>query len=211
MLDVTVTPGGLLGSGSYGHVFRVRRTNDPDQELVLKLVMGEKHTDQLKGEYETMERAAAKCPLHVMGVEGFQKVPHHVGVDSKIGGAMLLSQVATPIKQHSIQSCKKILESLFELHQNGFTHGDPLVQNMLELKDGSFRWIDFEPNNPNPAMFQRDLEDLITSMLNTDAVPQELEEKILLYSKTDMKGAEQEVCREEISTMLSATLTRMFF
>jgi hypothetical protein len=33
MSGVNAVEGSLLGSGGYGHVFRVHRANDPDKEL----------------------------------------------------------------------------------------------------------------------------------------------------------------------------------
>jgi hypothetical protein len=157
-----------------------------------------------------MKEAAAKCPLRVMGVETFQNVSIELGADSKVvGGAILLSQVGKPIDCEcgSIIMFMEILESLFELHRNGVTHGDAHLPNIVEMPDGSFRWIDLQQSDQSPAMIQRDFEDLTKSMLNTDALPWDLDKHIRMYSTTGMDDPKQEVCREAIKTTVEAALS----
>jgi hypothetical protein len=40
-------------------------------------------------------------------------------------------------------SSDSILQSLFAMHQRGVIHGNPLWDNVVEVDDGSFRWINF--------------------------------------------------------------------
>jgi hypothetical protein len=80
------------------------------------------------------------------------------------------------------------------------------LENLIELVDGSFRWIDFQQSDLSPAMVQRDLEELTKSMLNDPVLPAELNEQIRVYSCTDMGDPHQEVCHEAIKKALTDTI-----
>jgi hypothetical protein len=145
MLAVNVVEGGYLGCGAFGRVFRVHRTNDPNKELALKIVIGTENADNLLDEYKILKHAAANCSLHVMGVEAFKYVNFNLGKDTKLGGALLLPHSGKRVKRRSPSKVyKEILHSLFQVHRSGLAHGDPHMNNVVEIDDGSFRWIDFK-------------------------------------------------------------------
>jgi hypothetical protein len=77
------------------------------------------------------------------------------------------------------------------------------LENLIELQDGSFRWIDFQQSDLSPAMVQRDLEELTKSMLNDPVLPVGLNEKIRVYSCTDMGDPHLDVCRAAITKALT--------
>jgi hypothetical protein len=142
--------------------------------------------------------ASSTGPLHVIGVEAFEYVSYSVEGTTNSGGAILFSQVGKPIVTWSFKTYTTILQSLFELHRNGIVHGNPHVYNIMEVADGSFRWIDFQQDDFCPKMVYMDLFRLFLSILDSSWVPCKLLDKVVLYANTGMDDPDQEVNRKAI-------------
>jgi hypothetical protein len=232
-MEVNVLKGGYLRGSEYSRTFRVHRANDPDKELALKMIMGA-DTWMLRTEHERMQEAAAECSSLVMGVEAFEEVSFSVGDEARKGGALLLSQVGKRIERSSsIEVYTNVLQSLYAMHQRGVIHGNPLWDNIVEVDDGSFRWINFglctrvgvdheELAETIPefeslsnkmkikiAISQHELKTLTASMLQRrNSPPPELEKKIATYTGTD--DAHQEECRNAIiASLVEHVMKRM--
>jgi hypothetical protein len=225
-MEVNVMEGGYLRGREDSRTFRVHRANDTSKELALKIAMGQCYIHYMGSEYERMANAAAECSLLVMGVEAFESVSFRVGDEVRVGAALLLSQAGKRVKRSSsIEVYTTILQSLFALHQRDVIHGNPVWDNVVEVDDGSFRWVNFglctrvhvhhhELAETIPefkslsndmqnkiAISQHEVTELTASMLQHkyDAPP-ELKKKIATYTGTD--DPHQEDCRNAIIASL---------
>jgi hypothetical protein len=225
-MEVNVLEGGYLRGTEYCRTFRVHRANDTDKELALKMIMGA-YTWLLRREYERMQEAVAEYSSLVMGVEAFEEVSFSVGDEARKGGALLLSQVGKRIERSSsIEVYTNVLQSLFAMHQRGVIHGNPLWDNVVEVDDGSFRWINFglcplvvgdrqelaktipefeslsNAMKKKIAISQHELKALTASMLQRKySPPPVLEKKIATYTGTD-DPRQEECCNAIIASLV---------
>jgi len=121
-----------LGSGAYGHVFRV---GDAAAPRALKAVLSSR--DQLfvlDAEFETLLSASKRGAPVVAPVEGSLRV-----LDS--GGGYLMESVGEEFDASSRARCDAAFLALAGLHRCGVAHGDPRTSNLL-LVGGAPRWVD---------------------------------------------------------------------
>jgi hypothetical protein len=121
-----------LGSGAYGHVFRV---GDAAAPRALKAVLSSQ--DQLfvlDAEFETLLSASKRGAPVVAPVEGSLRV-----LDS--GGGYLMESVEEEFDASSRARCDAAFLALAGLHRCGVAHGDPRTSNLL-LVGGAPRWVD---------------------------------------------------------------------
>lgn len=124
-----------LGSGANGRVFRL------EGGKVIKVVVGKK-SEQVHHEFNAMVRClqdakTKECVFPIVEnsyrrgkIEGFDFAGYMLEcVGVKIG--LLTSEIKCALARN-----------LFELHSNGYIHGDPRIQNALLLQD-KVKWIDF--------------------------------------------------------------------
>ncbi|KAL3906165.1 MAG: hypothetical protein SGILL_009382 [Bacillariaceae sp.] len=138
---IAVKPGrpSYLGSGGYGHAFRVHK-NDEDKEKALKVAIG--YRDLIAAEFEIL-RSIDAASLPVVKVESIFK-DHN---ESSTG--YLMSQVGRPVEQlertnrrTTTKTVEDLFNSLRQLHNAGYAHGDPRLENAIRYEN-CLLWIDF--------------------------------------------------------------------
>ncbi|KAJ3288486.1 hypothetical protein HDU79_004798 [Rhizoclosmatium sp. JEL0117] len=131
----------FLGSGAVGRVFKVYRTGTNGRRIyfALKVVLQTRHHG-----------------LSLLNMEcGLLKQAHHTNVVVSVAGdfkrfegsgaALLISPVGKPIcrSELSLELLEKIGLVLYAIHEKGFQHGDPRLENLIVRNDdGGLLWID---------------------------------------------------------------------
>ena len=134
----------LLGCGTFGRVFRVKKKLGSDKHMALKLVL-QGDAALLSMEVSTMLEAAQKCdsvmPIateHMVALSGGASEPDNCVIDD-LGGAMLLSYIGNAVEGVRYAD---VIRALAELHDKSIHHGDPRLANVTEY-GGKLYWIDF--------------------------------------------------------------------
>jgi hypothetical protein len=120
--DLKLEPGSFLGYGASGRVFRF--TNHQGVPHAVKIVIGSQNEiGNLQDEYNLLTTAHAKCPEHVIGVEGTVVVLPQ-------GAALVLSQVGLKLQRKDYE---RIICSLQKLHAKGIIHGATMTHGASTL------------------------------------------------------------------------------
>ena len=162
----SVYPTPFLGAGAYGTVFRVC---DSDGEYALKVTLGEANVALLKSEFEMLEKVHKWLPRRVV-----RPIFCESWFEGQVAaGAMLIAPVLSPCNIAFFEKkgllCKAF-DALFELHLEGFVHGDARIANILfNPEDRSFVWCDFMEAESAIKSFsyQKDVSSFVRSFLST--------------------------------------------
>jgi len=126
-VDLVFDQSAYLGSGAYGHVFRVK--NNANQKLALKVV----RSDEISSgtEYFTLQKALKDCAPVVKVLD-----------ITTSGYAYTMTPVGKSLPK-TVETCRQLFATLSELHKCGWYHGDARYPNAIETTERKILWIDF--------------------------------------------------------------------
>ncbi len=161
-----------LGRGRFGCVFKVSLSSHAAKQFALKVVSTEAGNPTTIQEYEKIVAVSSIHPTIVACV-----VPN-----SLVQTQDFVYYILDDLGKHGVNieiPARKAFMKLVELHQNGVVHGDPRIANVIQLSDGSLRWIDLRL--PVGTIGQ-DVKILIESVFNkTIAENEQVQERVLHY------------------------------
>ena len=175
----SVCPTSFLGAGAFGVVFRVC---DSEGQYALKLSSGKENVVLLKSEFEMMEIVHTRLPHLVVRPIFFDS-----WFEGEVAaGAILIAPVLSPCRTSLFKTnglLSKAFDALFELHLEGFVHGDARIANILfNPEDRSFVWCDLAHSDTatKSITYQRDVASFAYSFLLT--LPAEVQTMISKYN-----------------------------
>jgi hypothetical protein len=130
----------FLGSGTFGRVFRVKKTDAPDAPdapvFALKVVLSA-NIYGLAREYEVIKKiqeSSEDAPV-VTVLDCLVDLPD-------IGAGYLMTPVGRSVSLDKRLNVKTSFVALSSLHKLGFVHGDPRLSNLIH-HGKKLIWIDF--------------------------------------------------------------------
>ncbi|ORY29915.1 hypothetical protein BCR33DRAFT_724537 [Rhizoclosmatium globosum] len=170
----------FLGAGAVGRVFKVYRTGTNGRRIyfALKVVLQTKHLG-----------------LSLLNTEcGLLKQAHDTNVVVSVAGdfkrfegsgaALLISPVGKPIcrSELSLELLEKIGLVMYALHEKGFQHGDPRLENLIVTSDdGELMWIDLMESLWGEYGWREDATMLSNSLLNKVELSDSIKKLIAIY------------------------------
>jgi hypothetical protein len=119
-----------LGSGAFGHVFRVERDG---HEFALKIVLGS--VDAQRDVFQEYARIQEAERHHVPVIAA-------VGdslVSCDLGACYMMVEVASRAPATTLSDLKRAISCLSALHSTGLYHGDARFPNLLQKSNGTLR------------------------------------------------------------------------
>ena len=152
----------LLGQGAVGCVFRVYH-QELNCDCALKIVLNVKIAE----EFQIMQAVYLKCPNLVIELI---KNPITISLtDHSYCSGYLMKTIGKPI-HNQIKLHQSVLQLLVDLHSNRFTHGDPRIENIVNISNKTsnmtkddLRWIDL-CETKGPFSISIDLKILLASL-----------------------------------------------
>jgi tRNA A-37 threonylcarbamoyl transferase component Bud32 len=127
----------FLGSGTFGRVFRVKKTDAPDAPVFALKVVLSANIDGLTREYEVIKKIqeSSKDAPVVTVLDPLVDLPD-------IGAGYLMTPVGRSVSLDKRLNVETSFVALSSLHQLGFVHGDPRLSNLIH-HGNKLIWIDF--------------------------------------------------------------------
>lgn len=147
--------------GGTGRVFKVHDKSDQSKEYALKVALGPQVIELIK------ERRFYRDIPHSHSVKFILPVNNRFVSNSH--GGILFESVGETVSISSNSNRANVVKALSELHKIELYHGDPRYQNVVVLKENTFRFIDFNCSlfNPDDSKFKfNDMQMLIVSMFD---------------------------------------------
>ncbi|ORY46805.1 hypothetical protein BCR33DRAFT_715236 [Rhizoclosmatium globosum] len=150
----------FLGAGAVGRVFKVYRTGTNGRRIYFALKVQAHDTNvvvSVAGDFKRFEGS---------------------------GAALLISPVGKPIcrSELSLELLEKIGLLLYALHEKGFQHGDPRLENLIVRNDdGELLWIDLMESLWGDYRWTEDATMLSKSLLNKLELSDSIKRLIAIY------------------------------
>jgi len=127
-----------LGSGGWGHVFRVTRSKSP-QDAVLK-ILRPPYNDEWRRRFEKEAHALKKttdCPGAAKLVDGIQEIGGLLVLQMEFVEGNTLSDLELPVNPRlAYETIRETLRVLDVVHQKGIIHRDLHLGNLIKTKNG---------------------------------------------------------------------------
>jgi hypothetical protein len=129
---------GFLGHGAMGRAFRLTAEQEGGGLVfrALKVVL-RKNIDRLRAEFELNQRLKSAC---IVKADKFCAHDNWAGMLMALGEKLKMSR----------DVAKELVTLLSTLHQEGYAHGDPRLENAIRV-DGHLKWIDLVDCTALPA------------------------------------------------------------
>ena len=148
-----------LRGGRFGQVFKVKKE---EKVFALKFVMDEDDFEKFRLEFKKLSAANNAAPDLVV-----HPVPDSlvVKMDARVKHAYYLMDEVGTASKYLLR--RQVFYLLYRLHENGLSHGDPRLQNIISYNN-SLKWIDMRDShagNSTDSMFN-DVVDVIGCCFN---------------------------------------------
>jgi hypothetical protein len=189
IVNPDINESSFIGRGAFGRVVKVKTVSGEIKALKISFA-DENHFKDFEAEFEIIKHLNEKQVFNVVKLvsDSFCKVAN----DEVYYGGYLMEIGVSISKTDCLKNVKEVYSQLFSLHNEGISHGDPRLANLI-LIDSNFKWIDFRNSRitGTKKAFRDDLKILTASMFDSTT-----------YDNADIKNICDKYFEEDVDNQI---------